>query len=852
MKKMKIIVPLVFLSLLLTMVLVLPTAPTVTAADNLAANGDLELGNTNGWEVANGAIDTATVYSGSYSLKLTATSAYSGAAYKTIPVRKNATITVSFYYRYASDPGSNLYHVFTYQGADTNTGTYSSADKSFAKPTGCNSISTWQQISYTFNSGNYTAITLKFCPGGNGGTPCYIDNLVVTSEGGDTTEMAPYLTSFGTKMGRPKDAASNLIQQGGFEATANAQWNTSGFLSGGVQVVEDSTAPEGNHSLCFDSSDVQTAAWHSFAVSVEPYTQYTFSAWVKAPRLSENNRATATFGVVNAATGKFLVYEPYNGNGHGAASISTETMQLMATAPDDAWHLRSVTFYSGSHTTVNVAVYGAESQLYLDDIALFRSSDGVEYISPLRTETLTAGNNSGNKYCADADSLIEGIYMTTNDARLSWSDNPAWRNGFLSFADVGDSHGAVLQYTASAHTERQLHYIDWIDVTSNTSYTLTLDVKRLVSGGGRIALLDDDYDSPKEFYTISFNTTDSDWITYSITFNSGAYSRIGFAIVDGGGQVQMDNVRLFETAKGVAVAPAEGQPTLKPVGTNTSVMEMSGGETPLTNGDFEQGSLAGWDVYQQTVLSADAAYGGSYGAHLKGDGTWGAMLEQVNIPVADGKTYTLTYRYKANCSGANATLKGSTTGTQYAYEWISNTAWTYVTQTFTVEGDTSLVLNLCGGGNGVAEDVYVDNFRLIPEDSTARLGVAFLMELQGNRIYMDNRHRVNLSSATVNPYEDERAYPLLRMGAVITNQTAIGKDSSAMTLDAVNNDTVANVPVQYLWDVSDDGCRFAVRVVNVPLANTATQIYARPYYVFEKDGEEIVVYGDIVNRSYDQ
>ena len=839
---------LAIVSLGLLGMLLIPAPTAVIAADNLAANGDLELGNTNSWNIENAAIDSATVYRGNYSLKLTATSAYSGAAYKTIPVRKNATVTVSFYYRYASDPGSKLYHVYTYQGADTNVGPYTNADKSFA--TGYN-ISTWRQVSYTFNSGNYTAITLKFCPNGNGGTACYIDNLVVTSEGGDTTEMAPYLTSFGTKMNRPKNAASNAIAQGGFESTANAPWNTSGFLSGGVQVVEDPTAPEGSHSLYFDGAAVTTAEWHGFLVDVEPYTQYTFSAWVKSPRLSAENNATASFGVADSQSAQFLVYEPYQGNGYGAATLSTPTMQLMATAPDDAWHLRSVTFYSGSRTRVAIALYGAKSRLYLDDVALFKSSNGVEYISPLRTETLTAGNNSGNKYCADEDSLIEGIYMTTNDARLSWSKNPAWRNGFLSFAQTGDAHGTVLQYTASAHTERQLHYIDWIDVTPNTSYTLTLDVKRQVAGGGRIALLDDDYDAPKEFYAIPFSQTDGDWVTYSITFNSGAYSRVGFAIVDGGGQVQMDNVRLFETAKGIAIAPTEGQPTLKPMGGPTSTMEMSDGETPLSNGDFEEGSLADWDVYQQTVLSTEAAYGGSYGAHLKGDGSWGAMLEQVNIPVTDGKTYTLSFWYKANQNGANVTLKGSTTGTQYTYDWIGNTAWTYVNHTFTVEGDTALVLNLCGGGNGVAEDVFVDNFRLIPEDSTTLLGIAFLMEMKGNRIYMDTRHRVNLSLATVNPYEDDRAYRLVRMGAVMTNQAAIGKDSSAMVLDNVNNVTVANVPVEYLWSVSDTGCVFAVRVVNVPLTHTTTPIYARPYYVFVQNGKEVVVYGDIVSRSYD-
>lgn len=839
-------------SLGLLCALLLPAPATVVAADNLAANGDLELGNTGGWDISAAAIDTATVHGGNYSLKLTATSAYSGAAYKTIPVRKNATITVSFYYRYDSTPGSKLYHVYTYQGSDTNTGTYSSgADQSFTAPSGCESVSTWKQISYTFNCGNYTAITLKFCPGGNGGTTCYIDDLVVTSEGGEEVEVEPYLTSFGTRQNRPVNASANRIQQGSFESAADASWNTAAFIKGGMQVVSDSTAPEGGKSLYFDSGSATVPVWHTFPVAVEPYTQYTFSAWVKSPRLSENNRATATFGVANAVTGKFLVYEPYNGNGHGAASISTETMQLMATSPDDAWHLRSVTFYSGSHTTVNIAVYGAESQLCLDDIALYKSANGVEYISALRTDTISASANSGNKYCADGDSLIEGIYMTTNDAQLSWSKNPAWRNGFLSFAQTGDSHGTALKYTASSKTDLQLHYIDWIDVKPNTSYTLTLDVKRLASGGGRIALLDDDYDSPKEFYTISFSSVDSAWVTYSVTFTTGAYSRIGFAIVDGGGSALMDEVRLFETAKGIAAEPQEPVPTLRPTSEATSVMEMRGGEVPMVNGDFEGGTLDGWVPYQQTVVSEEAAYGGYYGIHLRGNGTWGAMAEQLHIPVIDGKTYTLSYWYKANAEGANVTLKGATTATQYTYAWTDKTEWTHVTQTFTVEGDTAVVFNACGGNTGVAEDVYLDNVRLIPADSTACLGVAFLIKQEGYNIYKESGHRADLSSATVIPYEDGQAYPLLRMGAVVTNDTSVGSDINALTLGAVNAHTVVDIPAVYLCNVSDTDCYYAVRVIDVPVIHCASLIYARPYYVFEKDGEEVVVYGDIYSRSYD-
>lgn len=830
--------------------LLIPAPIVVTAADNLAANGDLELGTTSGWEIDSAAIDSAVKYDGNYSLKLTATSAYMGAAYKTIPVRSNATVTVSFYYRYASTPGSKLYHVYTYQGPDVYGSPYGSdADASFTAPSGCEDISTWKQVSYTFNSGNYTAITLKFCPNGSGGTTCYIDNLVVTAQGGDEVEMAPYLTSFGTKMGRPKDTASNLIKQGGFETANGAPWLATTFMKGEMWVEEDPTAPEGSHSLYVGAESAPT--WHTFPVTVEKYTQYTFSAWVKSPCLSENNRATATFGVANAETGDFLIYEPYDGNGYGAASLSTEEKQLMATAPDGEWHLRSVTFYSGSHDEVLIAVYGAQSQLYLDDIALYKSAYGVEYISSLRTDTISIVDNSGNKYCADEDSLVEGIYMTTEKAQRTWSKNPAWRNGFLSFTATGDAHGTALKYTASAKTAHKLHYIDWIDVQPHTSYTLTMDVKRLATGGGRIALLDDNYDSPKEFYTVVFTAKDSDWMTYSITFNTRSYSRIGFAVVDGGGSALIDEVRLFETAKGIATAPVEEQPTRKPVCHSTSVMEMTGGEMPLINGDFESGDWTGWDPYQASAITADAAYGGGYGLHLKGDGSWGAMLEQVNIPVIDGKTYTLSYWYKANRSGANVTIKGGTTGTQYAYDWVADTEWTHITQTFTVEGDTTVVFNACGGGDGVAEDVYLDSVRLIPADSTALLGVAFLMEVQGYHITMDEGCRFDAPLATVDPYEDGRTYRLLRMGAVMTNKASVGTDAALMTLSQANGSTVTDVVAVYLWSTSDTGCQFAVRVPNVPLAHSATRIYARPYYVFEKDGEEIVVYGDIYSRSYD-
>ena len=130
--------------------------------------------------------------------------------------------------------------------------------------------------------------------------------------------------------------------------------------------------------------------------------------------------------------------------------------------------------------------------------------------------------------------------------------------------------------------------------------------------------------------------------------------------------------------------------------------------------------------------------------------------------------------------------------------------------------------------------------------------MAFRFEQEGYRIYTDGKGRVNLSSATVIPYGDGNNYRLVGMGAVVTNKATIGENDRAMTLSGVNGITVVDVPVVYVWNTSASGCSYAVRVTNVPQANANTQIYARPYYVFEKAGEEIVVYGDIVNRSYNE
>ena len=128
----------------------------------------------------------------------------------------------------------------------------------------------------------------------------------------------------------------------------------------------------------------------------------------------------------------------------------------------------------------------------------------------------------------------------------------------------------------------------------------------------------------------------------------------------------------------------------------------------VKNGDFETGDLSGWTAHQSTVISTAAAHTGSYGANLKGNGGWGGMLNQ-DVPVVAGKSYEISLWIKAVANGTNVQIKdGGTSGNNMASQWFNGTSWTQLTWTVIPTTDV-ICFNFCGGGNGVAEDVYVDD-----------------------------------------------------------------------------------------------------------------------------------------------
>lgn len=120
-------------------------------------------------------------------------------------------------------------------------------------------------------------------------------------------------------------------------------------------------------------------------------------------------------------------------------------------------------------------------------------------------------------------------------------------------------------------------------------------------------------------------------------------------------------------------------------------------------------------------------------------------------------------------------------------------------------------------------------------------GLAFRFELSASNVSTVRGNQVNLTNATIE-YQGQEC-KLVGMGAVVTNNVSIG--TTNLTLDAVNGVNVLDIPTVYLQAVESDSCVFATRVINIPSSALDKDVYARPYYIVEVNGEEVVVYGTV-------
>ena len=202
-----------------------------------------------------------------------------------------------------------------------------------------------------------------------------------------------------------------------------------------------------------------------------------------------------------------------------------------------------------------------------------------------------------------------------------------------------------------------------------------------------------------------------------------------------------------------------------------------------------------------------------------------------------------------------------------------STDWQLIEGTFNSGENTSATFKLVGSGlntgsnpTGINDELWFDNISIekvggedpIPNNnitggqnsvSEGISGLAFRFQINGSGAQIEDTNAYINGSAQVKLYKDrDDLYKLVKAGAVMTNNMTIGKGD--MTLANVDGKKTIDVNAERLYDLEGTYAQFAVRITNIPLHHDQTPIYARPYYVYLFNGEEVVVYGDVYSQSY--
>ena len=122
-------------------------------------------------------------------------------------------------------------------------------------------------------------------------------------------------------------------------------------------------------------------------------------------------------------------------------------------------------------------------------------------------------------------------------------------------------------------------------------------------------------------------------------------------------------------------------------------------------------------------------------------------------------------------------------------------------------------------------------------DTERGTGLAFKFDLSVS-VGIKNGNEVDYTDATI----EYMGYTckLVGMGSVVTNRADVDP-----VLENVNGTYVIDIPVVYLTEWDETTCSFAIRIINIPEDQLDRILYARPYYIIEVDGEQLVVYGEI-------
>ena len=676
----------------------------------------------------------------------------------------------------------------------------------------------WVNRTFTFNSGSNTSVVFLIQSGHSSAWEAWLDDVSLVKA--DATE--PETPSEPGNAYEPVEG--NLLQNPSFETGDFTGWST----YSGTTIVED-VVHSGKYGIKSVNTTTEWGTMTKQTLSVKANTDYILTYWYY---YSGSDASASFYAMANNSSG----------------TIKSTHVKNMT---PNTWNQVTVEFNSASNTSIIVyaknGTANSTGTYYFDDFVLLQVG-GTEPEEPENPGTTTDpvipnGNLVSNSTFETGSSSDWTVY---NGTAISTA-NP--HTGSYSLLCKGSGWNGIAHTSFNTEVGKSYQVSFWY-------YIDTAGFNWKVSG-----------ENTGTSYGATWeNTNLGSWQQVVVEFIADdTKTRINFSGLDGSSSPVFYLDDVFAT----------------------EVLDPSN-DGFIVNGDFEVGKLTGWSVHQSTVVSSAAANGSMYGVNLIGNGGWGGMLNQ-SFKTTKGLKYVLTMDVKVNNYGVNMQVRNVADDATLASKWFSldqNGTWATYTFEFTAIS-TDTYLNFCGGGDGSStggENVYVDNIKIIeipcdhqydgPQDADCNIcgnvrevpfvdiiadenvptivsedvnGLGFKFEIECNGAAVDKNNKYT-GTATIRPYGNAETYTLITMGAVVTNK-ADKATEVLLNLNAVNGKSIIKIEAVYLYETAADSLSYAIRVINIPKEAQDVDIYVRPYYVFEKDGETIVIYGNIVSES---
>ncbi len=153
------------------------------------------------------------------------------------------------------------------------------------------------------------------------------------------------------------------------------------------------------------------------------------------------------------------------------------------------------------------------------------------------------------------------------------------------------------------------------------------------------------------------------------------------------------------------------------------------------------------------------------------------------------------------------------------------------------DNDYDADCNVCGAIREVKMPITFGGTS-VKEDAMGISGLAFRFDVSVSGMAVDKTTAI-YADATIGGYN------LVGMGAVASN------NGTLPTLENATSDNVVDIPAVYLCDFQEGAVSFAVRIIEIPEKHYDKNINARPYFIVEMDGAEVIFYGEMQTASYD-